>query len=126
MTEPATSAAEAAALLASGSVSSVELTEAYLARIERLNPILHAVIATAPDATEALRRAAPRIAAPGPMRAGNRTRLPASAIGADLRSALASLVVTRSAPRAPRVASQFDEALWRRSIQSNFLASTAR
>jgi len=55
MTEPATSAAEAAALLASGSVSSVELTEAYLARIERLNPVLHAVIATAPDATEAAR-----------------------------------------------------------------------
>ena len=48
MTEPARSAADAAELLASGSVSSVELTECFLDRIERLNPILHAVIATAP------------------------------------------------------------------------------
>ena len=58
MTEPAiagSTAAEAAELLASGSVSSAELTEGYLARIERLNPILHAVIATAPDALAAAR-----------------------------------------------------------------------
>jgi amidase len=53
MSEPARSAAEAADLLASRSVSSAELTASYLARIERLNPILHAVIATAPNAPEA-------------------------------------------------------------------------
>ena len=53
MSEPARSAAEAAELLASHSVSSAELTAAYLDRIERLNPILHAVIATAPNALEA-------------------------------------------------------------------------
>src|SRR6185503_17774517 len=50
MTEPADTAAAAGRLLASGSASSAELVEDYLRRIERLNPILHAVIATAPDA----------------------------------------------------------------------------
>ena len=55
MTEPAHTAAEAAALLATRSVSSAELIEDYLRRIERLNPILQAVIATAPDASEAAR-----------------------------------------------------------------------
>jgi amidase len=53
MTEPARSAAEAAELLASRSVSSAELTASYLSRIDRLNPILNAVIATAPNASEA-------------------------------------------------------------------------
>ncbi|HEU5271087.1 MAG TPA: amidase family protein, partial [Jatrophihabitans sp.] len=55
MTEPAHTAAEAGRLLASGSVSSAGLTEQYLSRIERLNPVLHAVIATAPDALTAAR-----------------------------------------------------------------------
>ncbi len=55
MTEPAPTAAQAAALLASSAVSSAELTQALLSRIERLNPVLHAVIATAPDALEAAR-----------------------------------------------------------------------
>ncbi|MFL6164164.1 MAG: amidase family protein [Jatrophihabitantaceae bacterium] len=55
MTEPARSAAEAAELLGSQSVSSTELTGSYLDRIERLNPILHAVIAIAPDALDAAR-----------------------------------------------------------------------
>lgn len=55
MAEPARTAAEAGQLLAAGSASSVELAEEYLRRIERLNPILHAVIATAPDALAAAR-----------------------------------------------------------------------
>jgi amidase len=55
MTEPAHTAAEARQLLAIRSASSVELTQAYLRRIERLNPILHAVIVTAPDALDVAR-----------------------------------------------------------------------
>jgi len=55
MAEPARTAEEASRLLATGSASSVELAEEYLRRIERLNPILHAVIATAPDALAAAR-----------------------------------------------------------------------
>ena len=44
-----------------GALSSVELTEAYLRRIERLDPVLHAVIETNPDArTIAARRDAER------------------------------------------------------------------
>ncbi len=42
--------------MASGRTSSVELTEAYLRRIERLNPTLHAVIETNPDALSIARR----------------------------------------------------------------------
>ena len=38
--------------MASGDLSSAELTEAYLRRIERLDPILHAVIETNPQALE--------------------------------------------------------------------------
>ena len=37
---------ELEALMVSGGLSSVELTEAYLRRIERLDPLLHAVIET--------------------------------------------------------------------------------
>ncbi|MDQ2674132.1 MAG: amidase family protein [Chloroflexota bacterium] len=37
-------------LMASGQLSSRELTQAYLSRIQRLNPLLHAVIETSPDA----------------------------------------------------------------------------
>jgi amidase len=37
-------------LLASGELTSVGLTEAYLERIQRLDPVLHAVIETNPDA----------------------------------------------------------------------------
>lgn len=49
------------ALMASGSLSSVELTEAYLDRIGRLDPLLHAVIETNPAAVEiAARRDAER------------------------------------------------------------------
>lgn len=55
MTEPAGTAAQAASLLAARSVSAAELTQACLSRIERLNPTLHAVIATAPDAPAAAR-----------------------------------------------------------------------
>ncbi len=43
---------ELEALMVSGGVSSVELTEAYLRRIERLDPLLHAVIETNPAALE--------------------------------------------------------------------------
>jgi amidase len=55
MAEPARTAAEASRLLAASSVSSAELVEDYLGRIERLNPILHAVIDTAPDALDSAR-----------------------------------------------------------------------
>ena len=49
------------ALMASGALSSVELTEAYLDRIGRLDPLLHAVIETNPAALEiAARRDAER------------------------------------------------------------------
>jgi len=48
-------------LMAWGALSSVELTEAYLDRIGRLDPLLHAVIETNPDALEiAARRDAER------------------------------------------------------------------
>ena len=43
-------------LMQSGRLSSVELTEGYLERIERLNPTLHAVIETNPDAVKIARR----------------------------------------------------------------------
>jgi len=46
-------AAEAAALLAAGKVSSMDLVAGYRVRIERLNPTLNAVLALAPDADEA-------------------------------------------------------------------------
>ena len=39
-------------LLQSGQWTSASLTEKYLRRIERLNPLLHAVIETNPDALE--------------------------------------------------------------------------
>jgi amidase len=57
-------------LQASGDLSAVELTEAYLDRIGRLNPVLHAVIETNPAAVEiAARRDAERRAgrARGPL-----------------------------------------------------------
>src|SRR6476660_8354150 len=41
---------ELQALMADRRLSSAELTAAYLRRIERLNPVLHAVIETNPDA----------------------------------------------------------------------------
>lgn len=41
---------ELQALMASGQIGSRELTKAYLSRIEKLNPILHAVIETNPQA----------------------------------------------------------------------------
>jgi amidase len=41
---------ELGAAMAAGSFSAAELTEAYLRRIERLDPLLHAVIETNPDA----------------------------------------------------------------------------
>ncbi|HTZ43241.1 MAG TPA: amidase family protein [Jatrophihabitans sp.] len=51
MTEPEpTTAAGAAQLLGAGAASSAELTAGFLRRIERLNPLLNAVIATAPGA----------------------------------------------------------------------------
>ena len=56
--------------MAAGRLSSAELTEAYLRRIERLNPVLHAVIETNPDAPAiAARRDAQRRAgrARGPL-----------------------------------------------------------
>jgi amidase len=43
-------------LMATGRLSSAELTEAYLRRIERLDPLLHAVIETNPAALEIARR----------------------------------------------------------------------
>ena len=47
--------------MVSGALSSVELTDAYLRRIERLDPVLHSVIETNPDALEiAARRDAER------------------------------------------------------------------
>lgn len=67
MTEPVHTAAQAAALLASSSASSAELTQALLSRIERLNPILHAVIATAPDALTAARASDQRRASGDPL-----------------------------------------------------------
>ncbi len=42
--------------MASGSISSVELTDAYLRRIDRVDPTLHAVIETNPDALAVARR----------------------------------------------------------------------
>ena len=49
--------------MVSGAFSSVELTSAYLRRIERLDPVLHSVIETNPDALEiAARRDAERLA----------------------------------------------------------------
>jgi amidase len=52
---------ELEALMASGGLSSVELTDAYLLRIERLDPLIHAVIETNPAALEiAARRDAER------------------------------------------------------------------
>src|SRR6476469_9393804 len=49
------------ALMASGALNSVELTRAYLDRIGRLDPLLHAVIETNPAALEiAARRDAER------------------------------------------------------------------
>jgi amidase len=44
------------ALMASGALSSVELTEAYLDRIERIDPVLHSVIETNPAALESAAR----------------------------------------------------------------------
>src|SRR5881397_3160235 len=41
---------ELQALMTSGQLTSRELTKAYLARIEKLNPVLHAVIETNPQA----------------------------------------------------------------------------
>jgi amidase len=55
MTEPAPTAAAAGQLLATRAASSAELVEDYLGRIERLNPILGAVIGTAPDALDTAR-----------------------------------------------------------------------
>jgi amidase len=43
-------------LMASGELSSRQLTRAYLNRIERLNPLLHAVIETNPDALKIAER----------------------------------------------------------------------
>jgi amidase len=57
------SAAAAARLLSDGSASAVELAETYLARIERHNPALNAVLALAPDALEAARASDGRRAA---------------------------------------------------------------
>lgn len=54
-------------LMSSGRLSSVALTRFYLARIERLNPLLHAVIATRPTA-QADARAADRARARGDRR----------------------------------------------------------
>ena len=52
---------ELEALMVSGGLSSVELTEAYLRRTERLDPLLHAVIETNPAALDiAARRDAER------------------------------------------------------------------
>src|SRR4029077_362819 len=52
---------ELGALLASGEMTAVALGGAYLDRIERLNPVLHAVIETNPAALEiAARRDAER------------------------------------------------------------------
>src|SRR5260370_6991620 len=41
--------------MSSGSLTSADLTAFYLARIERLNPELHAVITVSPDADEEAR-----------------------------------------------------------------------
>src|SRR4051812_10155313 len=43
-------------LMASGQLSSVELTQHYLARIERINPVIHAVLQTNPDALQIARQ----------------------------------------------------------------------
>src|SRR3954465_3914245 len=51
------SASRAAALIRGGELSPVELTEAYLRRIESLNPRLNAVVTLAPDALEQAREA---------------------------------------------------------------------
>ena len=52
MTATKHTAAEAAQLLGSGSVTAVALADYYRARIDLLNPQLNAVIALAPDATD--------------------------------------------------------------------------
>jgi amidase len=71
------------ALMASGALTSVVLTEAYLDRIGRLDPVLHAVIETNPDAREiAARRHAER-------RAG-RSRGPLHGIPVLLKDNIAS------------------------------------
>ena len=49
---------EAAARIAAGALSPVELTEAVLARIARLDPTLHAYLAVLPEAARAAARAA--------------------------------------------------------------------
>jgi amidase len=49
MTPTEHTAAESAALLEAGELTALELAEYYLARIERLNPELNAVLALAPD-----------------------------------------------------------------------------
>ena len=51
------SASRAAELIRGGELSPVELTEAYLRRIESLNPRLNAVVTLAPDALEQAREA---------------------------------------------------------------------
>ena len=58
------SIAELAALMRARTVSPVEVTEAHLARIERLNPTLNAFVTVmAAEAREAARRADAEIAA---------------------------------------------------------------
>jgi amidase len=56
--------AELRALLRARSVSAWELTQWYLDRIEQLNPVLHAVIETNPDALSIARRCDGRLHAP--------------------------------------------------------------
>src|SRR5260370_32982529 len=56
--------------LADGALTAAELTAFYLSRIERLNPVLHAVITVSPQAAADARasdEARARGAAPGPL-----------------------------------------------------------
>ena len=68
------SVAEAASLIAAKRLSPVELVQAYLARIERLNDTLHAYVRLLPDeALAAARSAEAEIAAASASSGSNRT-----------------------------------------------------
>src|SRR3954471_17076227 len=60
------SLAEASALIGAGEVSPVELTQAALARIERLEPALHAFVRVTPERALEDARRAQTGARPGP------------------------------------------------------------
>lgn len=102
------SAAALAALVRAREVSPVEVAEAYLRRVERLNPRLNAVVTVAHDFVEQARRLEARLArgeSCGPL-AGVPVTVKDTIETADLRTTYGSRLFTEHVPRsdAPAVA----------------------